>query len=73
MDTTTGRVKWFDDAKGYGFISRDDGQKDVFVHFSKIKTLGEGGHRSLEPEQRVSFGIETTGKGPQATDVVVTG
>jgi CspA family cold shock protein len=66
-DRQTGTVKWFDSAKGYGFIEREGG-KDLFVHFRSI--AGEG-HRSLEDGQRVEF-TETQGtKGPQADNVVV--
>lgn len=62
----TGTVKWFDSAKGYGFIERESG-KDLFVHFRSI--VGEG-HRSLMDGQRVEF-TETQGaKGPQADNVV---
>ncbi|MBF0256961.1 MAG: cold-shock protein [Gammaproteobacteria bacterium] len=61
----TGTVKWFDNAKGYGFISRETG-KDLFVHFRSI--VGEG-HRSLDEGQQVEF-IEIDGKkGPQADQV----
>lgn len=62
-----GTVKWFNAAKGYGFISMDNGD-DVFVHYSAIK--GEG-YRTLEEGQRVSFEITQGSKGPQATNVVV--
>jgi CspA family cold shock protein len=61
-----GRVKWFNDAKGYGFIEQENGQ-DVFVHFSAIK--GDG-FKSLAEGQRVEFEIVPGAKGPQATDVV---
>ena len=64
----TGRVKWFNDAKGYGFIERDDGE-DVFVHYSSI--TGEG-YRTLPEGAVVEFDIETDAKGPRATNVVVT-
>jgi CspA family cold shock protein len=62
-----GTVKWFSRVKGYGFISPDSGEKDVFVHFSAIQ--GEG-YRNLEEGQRVEFSIEDTPKGPQAAEVV---
>ena len=64
-DMQTGKVKWFDNAKGYGFIQRESG-KDLFVHFQSI--VGSG-HRSLEEGQTVEF-IEVEGKkGPQADQV----
>jgi CspA family cold shock protein len=66
-DREIGTVKWFNDTKGYGFISREEGD-DVFVHFSAIR--GEG-YRSLEEGQRVEFTVTEGGKGPQAQDVVV--
>jgi CspA family cold shock protein len=61
-----GTVKWFSDAKGYGFIQREDGP-DVFVHFSAIE---EDGYRSLREGQQVEFTIEEGPKGPQAANVV---
>ncbi len=60
-----GRVKWFNDAKGYGFIERDDGP-DVFVHYSAI--TGEG-YKTLREGQEVSFSIVDGNRGPQASDV----
>ena len=62
----TGSVKWFDNAKGFGFIVRESGD-DVFVHFSSIR--GEG-YRSLEEAQQVEFEVIEGEKGPQAQDVV---
>ncbi|ASX25632.1 transcription antiterminator/RNA stability regulator CspE [Candidatus Williamhamiltonella defendens] len=63
-----GSVKWFNESKGFGFITPTDGSKDVFVHFSAIdssgfKTLGEG--------QMVEFSIENGAKGPSAANVAV--
>jgi len=65
-DRETGVVKWFDDQKGYGFISRDAGD-DVFVHFSSI--ADQGGFRSLAEGDRVEFRVEQGQKGPSAVDV----
>jgi CspA family cold shock protein len=64
-ETETGTVKWFNDSKGYGFISRETG-KDVFVHHSAIE--GEG-FRSLSENQRVEFTVEEGPKGLQAVHV----
>jgi len=60
-----GKVKWFNDAKGYGFISREDGP-DVFVHHSAIQA---DGFRSLEEDQLVEFEVVQGAKGPQAQNV----
>ncbi len=65
----TGTVKWFDNAKGFGFIVRESGD-DVFVHFSSIR--GEG-YRSLDEGQQVEFEVVQGQKGPQAQDVVALG
>ena len=62
-----GTVKWFSDQKGYGFISPEDGSKDVFVHHSSIQ--GEG-FKSLREGESVEFEVTDGQKGPQATNVV---
>ena len=64
----TGKVKWFNAEKGYGFITSDEG-KDIFVHYSAIQA---GGFRSLEEGQKVSFEIVESDRGQQAANVVVT-
>ncbi len=61
----TGRVKWFNERKGFGFISRDDGE-DVFVHYSEIET---DGFKTLAENQEVSFEIKEGPKGLQAANV----
>jgi cold shock protein len=63
----TGTVKWFNDAKGYGFITPQDGSKDVFVHHSAIQ--GGGGFKSLAEGQSVTFEVESGPKGPSAVKV----
>ncbi|MBP1924474.1 CspA family cold shock protein [Sedimentibacter acidaminivorans] len=63
----TGTVKWFDSAKGFGFISSDEG-KDVFVHFSAIVS---NGFKTLEEGQKVTFEVVEGARGPQAANVSV--
>ena len=62
----TGTVKWFNDSKGFGFITKEDGE-DIFVHHTSI--VGSG-FKSLSEGQTVSFDVEKTPKGPRATNVV---
>ncbi|MFQ5470817.1 MAG: cold-shock protein [Gammaproteobacteria bacterium] len=62
----TGTVKWFNESKGYGFITPEDGSKDVFVHHSSI--LGSG-FKTLQEGQSVTFEVEMAQKGPQAVQV----
>jgi cold shock protein len=64
-----GTVKWFNSAKGFGFITRDDGE-EIFVHFRSIR--GDG-RRSLQDGQRVAFHTASSNKGPQAEDVEILG
>ena len=67
---TTGSVKWFNESKGFGFISPSDGSKDVFVHFSAIQGSG---FKTLPEGQAVTFDVEDGPKGPQATNVTMEG
>jgi len=63
---SAGIVKWFNDAKGFGFITPDDGGKDLFAHFSEIQA---GGFKSLSEGQRVEFTVKEGAKGPQAATI----
>ena len=66
---TTGKVKWFNDSKGFGFITPDDGQKDCFVHFSAIQS-GDDAFKTLGEGDSVEFDIVDGEKGPAAENVV---
>ncbi|AMO23822.1 cold-shock protein [Ramlibacter solisilvae] len=63
----TGTVKWFDQGKGYGFITPDAGGKDLFAHFREIQ--GADGYRTLADNTRVQFDITQGAKGPQASNI----
>jgi CspA family cold shock protein len=63
----TGTVKWFNEAKGFGFIAQDDGGADVFVHFSAIQGSG---FKTLAEGQKVTYDVQDSPKGPQASNVV---
>jgi len=62
----TGTVKWFNDAKGFGFIAPDDGGEDLFAHFSEVKS---DGFKSLGDGQKVSFEVKQGPKGKQAANI----
>ena len=66
----TGTVKWFNGDKGYGFITPDDGGKDLFVHFSAIQSQG---YKSLDEGAKVEYEPQQGEKGPQAANVTVVG
>ncbi|MDX8377700.1 MAG: cold-shock protein [Mariprofundales bacterium] len=68
--TTTGIVKWFNEDKGFGFITQDNGGSDVFVHF---RAIASAGFKTLSEGQKVSFEVESGAKGPQASNVVIIG
>ena len=67
---TAGTVKWFNDSKGFGFLTRDDGEKDVFVHHSAIQ--GQG-FKTLAEGEKVEFDVVQGQKGPAAENVVKLG
>ncbi|GGO67969.1 transcription antiterminator/RNA stability regulator CspE [Bowmanella pacifica] len=67
-NSVKGTVKWFNEEKGFGFISQEDGGKDVFVHFRSIVSEG---FKTLQEGQSVTFTVEQGQKGPQAANVVV--
>ena len=66
MSKATGIVKWFNDEKGFGFITQDNGGADVFVHF---RAIAGDGFKSLAEGQKVAFEVEQGQKGPQAANV----
>ncbi|KAA3626531.1 MAG: cold-shock protein [Proteobacteria bacterium] len=63
----TGTVKWFNESKGFGFITPDNGGSDVFVHFSAVQAQG---FKTLAEGQKVTFEVQDSPKGPQASNVV---
>ena len=67
-ETKTGTVKWFDNKKGYGFITPEDGDKDLFVHMSSIMMEG---YKTLADNQKVSYQVGDSDRGPVATNVMV--
>ena len=67
MSKKTGHVKWFNESKGFGFITPTDGSKDVFVHFSAIAS---NGFKTLAEGQQVEFSVTQGPKGPNAVDIV---
>ena len=68
QETKTGTVKWFNNQKGYGFITPEEGGKDLFVHMSSIMMEG---YKTLSDNQKVSYQVESSDRGPVATNVMV--
>jgi CspA family cold shock protein len=68
QDMATGSVKWFNDSKGFGFITPDGGGEDLFAHFSAIQS---NGFKTLAEGQRVSFDVTTGPKGKQASNIQI--
>jgi len=68
MSTVNGKVKWFNEKKGFGFIEQDGGKGDIFVHFSAIQSEG---FKTLKEGDPVTFEVEEGQKGPQASKVTV--
>jgi CspA family cold shock protein len=66
MNMATGTVKWFSDTKGFGFITPEDGSKDLFAHHTSIQM---DGYKSLQEGQRVEFEVQTGPKGPLAANI----
>ncbi|WP_083626815.1 transcription antiterminator/RNA stability regulator CspE [Planktothrix serta] len=68
MTKISGQIKWFNESKGFGFITPADGSKDIFVHFSAIQSTG---FKTLAEGQRVEFDIQQGQKGPSAVNVTI--
>jgi cold shock protein len=68
QNTQTGTVKWFNESKGYGFITPDGGGKDLFAHFREIQ--GDSGYKTLAENARVQFNVTEGAKGPQASNIL---